>query len=148
MPNLKKLFKKNPTRICPKSGKLKTINFSGKISKLFYPIFSLLALFWIIFRVVTKPSRINYPCVKAAFPIASGLVFYVISLIVSTLSILKAKKVYKEGRYLAAVVFAAVGIFAGIHIYSIDERPVIANTIQLDVPNMPIGSGKGIFPGV
>jgi hypothetical protein len=120
---------------------------SGKFSKIFFPLFGLFALTWIVFRVTTKPSRAGYPCVKSAAPVAAGFIYYLMGIAISALSLQKAKKLFKNARYFAAFVFAAVGIFSVIHLYSIDSKPAIANTIQYDVPNNPIGNGMGIFPG-
>ena len=47
-------------------------------------IFSLLAgfaaLVWFLIRVIPKPSRAAYPCQRAAFPLASGFVIWMVGL--------------------------------------------------------------------
>ena len=129
---------------CPKY--MQTLK-SGKSLKIFYPLFGLSALIWIVFRVVTKPSRAGYPCVNAAAPVAAGFIYYLMGIIISALSLQKAKKLFENARYFTAFIFTLVGIFSGIHLYSIDSRPAIANTIQYDIPNNPMGTGMGIFPG-
>ncbi len=39
------------------------------------------ALVWFIVRVVPKPSRAGYPCQRAAFPLASSFVLWVMALV-------------------------------------------------------------------
>jgi len=40
----------------------------------------LLALLWFLIRVVPKPSRASYPCQRAALPLASGFVMWLVGL--------------------------------------------------------------------
>ena len=43
----------------------------------------LLSLIWFLIRVIPKPSRASYPCQRAAFPLASGFVIWIIGIIAS-----------------------------------------------------------------
>ncbi len=118
-----------------------------KISKMAYFIIGLLATIWVVLRVGTKPSRATYPCVRAAAPVASGYIMYLLGLIVSALALQKAKTKFKQTRYFTALVFALGGVFLTLHMFSLEEKPVFANTVQFDSSNDPIGTGQGLFPG-
>lgn len=51
---------------------------NSRLSRLFFPLIGLGALVWFLVRVIPKPSRATYPCQRAAFPIASGFVIYLL----------------------------------------------------------------------
>ena len=57
-------------KFCPKSGRFVGFNLQSKWARFFMPMLGLVALLWCIFRVITKPSRISHPCVRAAIPLA------------------------------------------------------------------------------
>lgn len=51
---------------CPKSGKIRGLNFNSKWVQWFFPITGLAALIWFLIRVIPKPSRMAYPCQQFA----------------------------------------------------------------------------------
>jgi len=59
-------------RTCPKSGRILDIRQETMFHKLLYPIIGLVALGWVIIRVLPKPSGAYYPCQQAAIPVAAG----------------------------------------------------------------------------
>jgi hypothetical protein len=65
-----------------------------------------LATIWFLLRVIPKPSRANYPCMKAAAPIMSGFIVYLLSLGGSILAIRKAGKLFLGARYFSALALA------------------------------------------
>lgn len=77
------------------------------------PVMGLASLLWFLIRVIPKPSRANYPCQRAAFPIASGFVVWLTSMVVSSMAFCKAKQLKVRGRYAAAGLFAAVAVMLG-----------------------------------
>ena len=90
---MKNIFDKY-VKVCPKSGKFRGFRTLTGLSKFLFPIIGLVALLWIIFRVVSKPTRIEYPCVKAAMPFASGFVGEIILLSLSALAFMKSKEIF------------------------------------------------------
>ena len=40
------------------------------------PLAGFIALLWFLVRVIPKPSRATYPCQRAAFPLASAFVIW------------------------------------------------------------------------
>ena len=48
-----------------------------KLMKTLLPVIpGTLALIWFLVRVIPKPQRANYPCMKVAYPLMSGLVVW------------------------------------------------------------------------
>ncbi len=45
------------------------------------PVAGLMAFLWFLIRVVPKPSRATYPCQRAAMPLASGFVVWLLGLL-------------------------------------------------------------------
>ena len=131
-------------QVCPKTGKVKRINLPGVWYKILFPLAGLAALLWILIRVVPKPSRAEYPCVKAATPVASGFLVYLFAMAASALGYWKTRKRMFVVTYL--VLFLAV--FYGFRSFTslnTDADLLLPNSIH--VANAPIGEGKGIFPG-
>ena len=64
---MKSIFKR-----CPKTKKIVGINIKSKWYRIFFPVLGLVSLIWFLIRVIPKPSRISYPCQRAAFPMAIG----------------------------------------------------------------------------
>jgi hypothetical protein len=119
-----------------------------KISKLFFPLVGLGALIWFLVRVIPKPSRAAYPCQRAAFPIASGFVLYLLGLMTSAFALKKVKKHWKGDRYWVAAAFSVIAA-VGLLVTFQGDAPYAYGSYQsvLEGPNQPMGVGKGIFPG-
>jgi hypothetical protein len=82
---LKRFFHKF-LKVCPKTGKFRGIKPLNGFAHLLFPVIGFLALLWILFRVISKPSRINYPCVRAAMPFAAGFIESVVFFFVSAIA--------------------------------------------------------------
>ena len=129
---------------------LNTINQFLKKSwtRIVFLILGFGSLAWFLVRVIPKPSRAAYPCMKAAAPLASSFVLYLIGISGFTLLFRKARERMAKSKYLMASVFALLGLAAGIvamvnnnnSTWAIDLQPPQAG-------NEPIGTAKGIFPG-
>lgn len=140
-------FFKKFVKICPKTGKIRRFVVPEGFYKLLFPIVGLAALIWIAFRVIPKPSRVAYPCIKAATPLASGFLAYFAILAASALIFLKTKKKLFLSPYFltgAIVVFGFTGTYL-ITDTSDGADIVLQNSVHQ--ANAPTGEGKGIFPG-
>ena len=62
------------------------------LKMLFFPVIGFLSLFWFLIRVIPKPSRATYPCMRATAPLASSFVIWLIGLSTSVLFFRKARK--------------------------------------------------------
>lgn len=144
---MKKLLK-NFLKTCPQSGKIKGIKLSKYLMVLLFPFIGLLALIWILIRVIPKPSRAVYPCMKVAFPVASGFIVQVLGLFASFFVLSKAKRSFSRSHLYTATLLLFLGS-AGFVIISnamkIFDTPHY-QTLKL-VNNQPMGEAKGIFPG-
>ncbi|HPY01405.1 MAG TPA: hypothetical protein PKV04_08540, partial [Candidatus Marinimicrobia bacterium] len=134
--------------ICPKTGKVRGIKPLSGWSKLLFPITGLLALIWVVVRVLPKPTRATYPCMRVAMPLASGFIVYLIGVIASATAFMKAKKMLAKSRYILATGFVILGLLASLLIFHNSRETAYATyaTIEHEA-NIPIGTAKGIFPG-
>ncbi len=119
--------------------------FRKIFTRLFVPLTGFAALLWFLVRVLPRPSRASYPCMKAAAPLASGFVVWLLSLGSSLFAFRSAKKYMKQARYFAAASFIIVGVIFSVFMTQPADPPVFAKT-QLRV-NDPVGEGKGVIPG-
>ena len=115
--------------------------------RVFLPLTGLLALVWFLIRVIPKPSRATYPCQRAAFPLASGFVMYVLGLAGTAIAFRKAKGHLRRFRYGLAIVCLMVGLTAAWLTISVNSDVATAAFVPTDPPNSPMGAAKGIFPG-
>jgi hypothetical protein len=119
-----------------------------------YPLAGLASLAWILLRVITKPSRAQYPCVKAAAPMASGFILYVAGLFAAGVSFRKMA-VFARNRQplLAGLLFIlgfSAGMFAVLKTWDrsyADVRIAYEDFVPIDPPNTPMGLPIGIRPG-
>lgn len=106
------------------------------------------SLVWFLIRVIPKPSRAAYPCMKAAAPLASSFVLYLLGISGFTLFFRKARERILKSKYLMASLFIVLGLAAGIVALVSNNNSTWAQDIQpRQAGNEPIGEGKGIFPG-
>ena len=118
------------------------------LSKILFPLIGIGALIWFLIRVIPKPSRAAYPCMRAAAPIASTFVIYVVGIFSSLLFFKKAKQYLYKSRYILFSASLLAGVVLGISTYLPTSQKVLANNQStLEGPNLPMGTGKGIFPG-
>ena len=110
-----------------------------------FSITGLLALIWVLLRMIPKPSWARYPRQRVAFPSASSFVVWLIGAIGSAVALRKAKYYLVRSRYVVCAICIAVGIGSAlIAISGGDERRALANS---PIPNDPIGVARGIHPG-
>lgn len=107
---------------------------------------------WFLFRVIPKPSRAGYPCMRAAFPFMSTFVIWLVSVSGSVLLLKKSIYWLKKHKYLAAAGVAIIGVVMAMVAIVQDTRNSYAiealSAIELpDAPNSPMGTSYGIFPG-
>ena len=110
-----------------------------------FPVGGLLALLWFLLRVIPKPSRATYPCQRAAFPLASGFVIWLVGVIGSVAAFRRARRCLIQSRYVLCAVLLAVSIGSVWVAQSFTaEEIVLAGE---PVANAPVGVAKGLRPG-
>lgn len=136
-------------RFCPKSGRpVRALN------KWIIPIFSILSLIWVVIRVVPKPQRAAYPCMKVAIPFASSMIIYIAGLLASVVVFKKAFRKIGESRYALAGLLLLIGVGFSLTSILVNNKDLYASEIiSADYedplgPNTPIGEAKGILPGL
>ncbi len=129
--------------------KLKESNFSS--SKTGLIIISIIATIWFLIRVIPKPSRATYPCMRTAAPLMSGLVVYLLSLGAGGVAFINFKKNLNKSKYWVALGFlilsvGAIFLFIG---YNGNNLLAINKSAELvsDPANTPVGSAIGYYPG-
>jgi hypothetical protein len=142
-----KTFIQNFIKVCPKTGRIRKIIVPGGFYKILFPLIGLAALIWIIIRVVPKPSRAQYPCMKAATPLASGFLVYISALAVSAIVYFKTKKRIFLSPYIATIALVACGFGGTYLINNTSDGSDIVLPNSVHEANVPTGEGQGIFPG-
>jgi hypothetical protein len=127
--------------------------FTARWAKVSFIFVGLGSLVWFLARVIPKPSRAAYPCMKAAAPLASSFVLYLLSLTASITVYKKARTLIADANYITAAGLLLVSIAAGVFALTQSSPDTYADrniTYQFNDPlgpNSPIGEAKGIFPG-
>jgi hypothetical protein len=116
-------------------------------SKILFFFGSLLATAWFLIRVIPKPSRIAYPCMRATMPIMSGFFAWLISVTGSWMAFKKARQKYRHGRYFACFFFILIGAVFSMVVITPRTIPVRAGEGQWYEANKPVGLAQGIHPG-
>jgi len=109
------------------------------------PLLGFLALVWFLLRVIPKPSRAAYPCQRAAFPLASAFVLWIVGIMSSGFLLCRSKTLFAGRRWVAAVACLAVAMTVGAASWMLQP-----NTPALAAPdpvNSPLGQALGIHPG-
>ncbi len=107
-----------------------------------FPAVGLVSLIWFLFRVVAKPSRADYPCQRAAAPLAGGFLLWVAGLLASASLFRRSKGLWKRSQFgLACTSLALAVILAAGALVTTPEPAALAE------PNQPVGVGKGLYPG-
>ena len=120
------------------------------LHRLLFPLIGFGALVWFLIRVIPKPSRATYPCMRVAYPAASGFVIYLLGLAATTFAIGKVKEHWKNSRFWALAGSFTIALVVGFITFQANKPAVYANTFSINTantPNAPIGVAKGIFPG-
>jgi hypothetical protein len=132
----------------------KILNWLISKKKSFYVKFSFIFMgiastIWFLVRVIPKPTRATYPCMRVAAPIMSGFVIWLLSLTGAITSFRKAKLNFNKSNYLYSVIFIVAAVLFSIIFIGRKTENVYARSKAewVIVPNQPIGTAKGIFPG-
>jgi len=127
---------------------------SNKFSQWLFPITGLACLIWFLVRVIPKPSRAQYPCMKVAAPIASSFVLYITGLAATVFSFKKARQYFCNAQYAIAFVLFLSGLTLAVFTISNSSTISYSSSVYsslltgpIDSANHPIGIAKGIFPG-
>jgi hypothetical protein len=144
-----------------KRNRTRLIRISEKFSKHFDPkrysprivffILGIASTIWFLVRVIPKPSRATYPCMRAAAPVMSGFVIYLLSAGGIVIAVKKVLRNAVSSKYIFSAVWL---VFAGLFfIISLTSDLSVTSALTSpaygpeDGPNVPFGTGSGIYPG-
>lgn len=120
--------------------------------RMLFIIMGIASTLWFLLRVIPKPSRAAYPCMRAAAPLMSGFVVYLISLGGISITLRKAWKNLAKSNYGASsllliltLLFLAVNLTSDLSQSSAYPGAPVGPE---DSPNKPFGTGGGIIPGL
>jgi len=119
-------------------------------AKIVFLTLGIISTLWFLFRVIPKPSRAFYPCMRAAAPFMSGFIIYLISVWGVVMVSRKTKLKNLNVRYISSflLVFSVIAIMAVTPVKStVSEEESVTKTGTEDGPNQPFGKGVGINPG-
>lgn len=122
-------------------------------SKWYFSLFGIFAIAWVLIRILPKPSRATYPCMKVAFPLATSFVIYITGMVSSVFLFKKARIYFNNHKYTVAIMAFLLALSAGVFSLVNEQNTVSATTSDTyDFedplgPNQPIGEAKGILPG-
>lgn len=119
--------------------------------RLLFFLMGIISTAWFLLRVIPKPSRAAYPCMKVAAPLMSGFVLYLISMGGAVVAFRKACRNLYRARYLAAFLFLAAAAAGMVVSLTHGSFHLSAATTQVagpaDGPNQPMGTARGANPG-
>jgi hypothetical protein len=137
-------FKNGFSRLYLRISKGKTRLFSTAT----FFILGLGSLLWFLIRVIPKPSRATYPCMRATAPMASAFMIYLIGISASVFSLKKSTHYFRLSKYTIAFLFVAGAAISAFITIPFSPGTAISGVTEIQVdPNNPIGVAKGIFPG-
>ncbi len=121
----------------------------NKIKKLLFPLMGLAALIWFLIRVIPKPSRASYPCIRASMPLAASFVLYVISLTSTMYVFKKARKFLLKAKYALFTLTLLLGIALSFITGALNDQKARASYMSTPflAANEVLGESKGAFPG-
>jgi hypothetical protein len=119
--------------------------------KIIFFITGIASTLWFLVRVIPKPSRAGYPCMRAAAPLMSSFVVYLLSVTGSAMLFKRSRQFFRRARYImAAVAFVGALVLFAFSSNLFPEKAVAAEN-KADPsdfpPNQPMGEERGIFPG-
>jgi len=119
--------------------------------KLIFLIMGIASTVWFLIRVVPKPSRATYPCMRVAAPFMSGFVIYLLTVAGLTAVSRRARRKIINVRFGATVMLLA-GVIVAMAVIPVNNTEALFQTTETrtgpeDGPNQPFGEAKGIFPG-
>lgn len=117
-----------------------------------FVVVGLASTVWFLVRVIPKPSRAAYPCMRTAAPLMSAFIVYVLSFSGAYLALKRARAHFLKKRYALTGIFAGLSLVISMIFFGQDVRVALARTVAVqgvlpDLPNTPMGVGQGINPG-
>ena len=117
----------------------KRLKASGKYSQWLFIITGIVSTLWFLIRVIPKPSRATYPCMKAAAPLMSSFIIYMMTLTGSAWLFKRARKRLLQSRILPFAGLVLIGLILAVITVIQQPDTSYANASTLLEANDPIG---------
>jgi hypothetical protein len=113
-------------------------------------ILGLIALFWFLIRVIPKPQRASYPCMKVAYPLMSGLVIWLSGITGMSAAAKLLIRNIRSKKYLLAFGALLMLTVVSVMFFAYHSGTLFASDdkkLPVHIPNDPFGVAQGIMPG-
>src|SRR5512135_258200 len=80
------------------------------VMKMLFFAAGIFSTIWFLIRVIPKPQRAAYPCMRASAPVMSAFVLYLLSLAGTAAAFRKARMNFSRYRVLTGILFLAVAL--------------------------------------
>jgi hypothetical protein len=132
--------------VCPKTGRC--VRRPGKRNgwRWGFTLLGLGSLIWFLLRVLPKPSRAFYPCMRLAAPLASGFVVWLLGA-GAALAFLRAWKSLRRAKYALAGMCLLIGLIATWATLVRAPLGTAHGFTPSESRNAPIGVDRGVNPG-
>jgi hypothetical protein len=97
----------------PQTGKIVSFRKPKLFTIIPFIIIGLASLIWLLIRVLPKPSRLTYPCMKVAMPLAFSFLARLTSMSAKVLLFRKSIASFRALKYKYALLFLVIAIVAG-----------------------------------
>lgn len=126
--------------------KISKSRISGKV--LFIGL-GILSTIWFLVRVIPKPTRATYPCMRAAAPIMSSFVIWLLSMGATTLIFKKMQSGFRRLKTVPVLLLLVTGIIAGLISTAGIQKRSEAAILDSEAyeANQPMGTANGVNPG-
>jgi len=129
---------------CPSRCRPPAQRTSRRWTRWMMPVAGLMAFLWFLIRVMPKPSRAAYPCQRAAMPLASAFVVWLLGLIGLRKLLGRARPLMKDHRVVLAGICVGTAAVIGVVSFATAPDPPAAGPWG---PHGPMGEARGIHPG-
>jgi hypothetical protein len=137
-------------RRCPRSGRIVGIRHPTGWRAWLFIVSGPLALIWILLRVIPKPSRVGYPCVRAACSTAAVYAAWLLGFWGVMAAAGRTVRRWLAGSYVLLTLFVLAGsgavVLVGLRAQPQDKLAP-AGFSASEGGNRPMGTARGIFPG-
>lgn len=126
--------------------------FARAAARLVWLLVSAFAFFWFLSRVIPKPIRATYPCQRAAFPLATTFVIWLLGIKAGLIAWFKLNARIRHiaraaGITVVVCLLGVAAIAANQAIRILGGSTFHPMWTPPDPANSPIGTPRGIFPG-
>ncbi len=107
---------------------------------------------WFLIRVIPKPQRAGYPCMRAAFPVMTGFLLWIGSVTGAFAAFKLSGKYLRQKKVYFPILFAIIGIVFSLMVviqpHQKSSAGILSSNAEIvHLPNEAMGVSWGINPG-